>query len=230
MIRTAPFFPLCAAGVLVSAFAQVPATARVERDRPAAIDGPVATAWDIGPVIRGRNYSVNMPAHPRAVRGGWSFDFPVGSAQAGHVHYITFRPGSLAGYRRITVRYRIDAAPGTRFFPQETPDQPGTVSLYFQRNGDDWRARRGSEYYRWFAPASSVRPLAAGVHEMTIALDDPAWISVWGEAAARQPQAYAEALDDVANIGLLFGSSAARGHGVYAGAPARLTLLAFRIE
>ena len=195
-----------------------------------AAAAPPASEWEIGPIIRGKNYSVNMPLAPKQERGGWSFAFPVGSREAGHVHYVTFRPGSLAGKSRITVRYRVDAKAGTRFVPQETPDRAGTVSLYLQRRGDNWNAKGRYQYYRWYAPAASVRQLAPGVGEISVALDDPQWVSVLGRSSASSPGAMREALADVERIGLVFGSSSARGHGVYATAPARFVMTAFRVE
>lgn len=197
-----------------------------------AFAAPTAPAgeWEIGPFIRGKNYSVGMPLAPRPERDGWSFDFPVGSKAAGHVHYVTFRPGSLAGKSRITLRYRIDAAAGTRFVPQANPDRAGTVSLYVQRRGDNWNARGRYQYYRWYAPSASVRELAPGIGEISVALDDPQWISVLGQPAANDPDAMREALADAERIGLVFGSSNARGHGVYTTQAAKFTLTAFRVE
>ena len=45
-----------------------------------------AASWEIGPIIRGKNYSQGMPLRPQPTRSGWSFNFPVGSREAGHVH------------------------------------------------------------------------------------------------------------------------------------------------
>lgn len=196
---------------------------------PAAAPG--AAEWEIGPIIRGRNYSQAMPLRPQPTRTGWRFDFPVGdSPAAGHVHYVTYRPAPIAPGSRIIVRYRVDARAGTRFVPQERPDLPATVSLYFQRRGDNWTARGRYERFRWYAPAATVRKIAPGEHEMIVRLDDPNWISVNSRSAKSDPGALEAALADIDRIGLVFGSSAARGHGVYATAPARFTLLSFRIE
>jgi hypothetical protein len=195
--------------------------------------GPVAAqnaaSWEIGPIIRGKNYSQGMPLRPRPTRTGWQFDFPVGSAAAGHVHYVTFRPGPISPQSRIVVRYRVDAQAGTRFVPQESPDVSATVSLYFQRRGDNWSAKGRYEDFRWYAPATTVREIVPGEHEISVGLDDPNWISVLGRTAGSKSGSIEAALADIDRIGLVFGSPAARGHGVYATAPARFTLLSFQI-
>lgn len=203
----------------------------------ALLAAPVALAaasagdgWEIGPVIRGKNYSPGMPPAPRPTRTGWSFDFPAPDAAAGHVHYVTFRPGSLAGKSRIVARYRVDAAPGTRFVPQEIPKLPAAISLYLQRRGDTWTARGAYEHYRWYAPAASVKVIAPGVHEIDVRLDDPEWISVKAKTSGSVPGAMQAAVDDVDRVGLTFGALGdGRGHGVFATAPARFTLVSFRI-
>lgn len=186
--------------------------------------------WEIGPIIRGKNYSQGMPLRPRPARTGWQFDFPVGSAAAGHVHYVSFRPGPISPAARLVIRYRVDARPGTRFIPQESPDRPATVSLYFQRRGDNWSAKGRYEHFRWYAPAATVRTIAPGEREISVRFDDPNWISVLGQTAGANPRALETALANIDRIGLVFGSAAARGHGVYASAPARFTLLSFDIR
>jgi len=190
---------------------------------------PDANSWEIGPIIRGRNYSVGMPLHPAPSPGGWSFDFPVGSAGAGHVHYVTFRPASMAGKSRIVMRYRIDAERGTRFVPQANPDSPALVSLYFQRRGDSWSGKGRYNFYRWYAPLATARELSPGVQEVSIALDDPDWVSVMGPNAGKARAEMRAALADPDRIGLVFGSEEGRGHGVFSTHPARFTLLSFRI-
>ena len=86
-----------AAMLLVSLLSAVPMALSL------AAATPPAQAWEIGPVIRGRNYSVGMPLSPTPARVGWYFDFPNPTANAGHAHYLTFRHGSLAGKRRIVM-------------------------------------------------------------------------------------------------------------------------------
>lgn len=191
---------------------------------------PPASDWTIGPIIRGKNYSVGMPLQPQATRDGWAFDFPAGSRRAGHVHYVTFDPGSLSGKSKIVVRYRVQGAGGARFVPQERPDLPATVSLYLQRQGDSWTGRGRFNFYRWYAPPASVQEISPGVHQMSVRLDDPRWGAVMNGNAGENRQSFQAALADPAQVGLVFGSSAGRGHGVYSTAPARFELLDFRIE
>lgn len=192
-----------------------------------SVAGNPAAAWEIGPTIRGRNYSVNMPAHPEQSRDGASFAIPGPAAGNGHVHYLTKATAPLQGARRIVLRYRIDAPPGTRFIPQESPQLPATLSLYFQRAGDRWGMRQAD--WRWYAPHNRVVPLAPGTHTVSIALSED-WINVSGQGARTRPEAFDAALDDTARIGFVLGSASARGHGVYATRPARFTILAFRVE
>ena len=203
----------------VSALAMVPAAL-------AAI--PPANEWEIGPFVRGRNSSIGLPTRPRPGPGGSVvFDFP--TSAAGEVHAMTTAVRPLAGARQITMRYRVSAAPGTRFVPVEFSHEPGTVSLYFQRAGDSWRGRGYFEFYRWYVPARAVIPLTPGEHSVTIRFDE-AWTSVQGKPNTRFPEEYAAALDDTARVGLAFGSNSRRAHGLYATGPARFTLLALKIE
>src|SRR5688572_7499986 len=118
--------------------------------------------WTIGPVIKGRNYSVGMPLHPApSAWGGWQIDLP---RAPGSVHYVTFRHGSLAGKRNIVLRYRVEAAPGVRIVPTSDPSLPSIITLYFQRRGDNWSGRGQFETYRWYATFASQMPITPGDH------------------------------------------------------------------
>lgn len=214
---------LLIAALLLAMAAVLGPTAEARAASPARAD-----SWQIGPIIRGRNYSVGMPLRPSPARRGWYVDFPYPNARAGHVHYITHRPGPLTGKRRIVVRYRIDAAPGVRFVPQQQPRLPATISLVIQRRGDNWSGRGGYNFYRWYAPRHTVQLLRPGVHQMVVELGR-GWVPVSGGRAAADPRAFAQALADVDRVGLVLGSAGRRGHGVYATGPARLTVLDFRI-
>jgi hypothetical protein len=196
--------------------------------RIAAASGPAAEEWSVGPVIRGRNYSVGMPSGLQAGPDGPSFDFPYPSRRAGHVHAVTVPVRSLAGAKRITLRYRIDAAPGVRFYGQENGG-PGWLSLFFQRRGDNWSAKGPYETYRWYSPTERIETLRPGVHTVSIALDEE-WNAVIAWKRSAKPQAFEAALANAGSVGMVFGSSSGLGHGVYATGPARFTILDFRID
>lgn len=154
-------------------------------------------------------------------------EFPL--AGAGQVDALTTAIGPLAGARQITMRYRVDATRGTRFVADETPDQPATVSLYFQRAGDNWSAKGRFGSYRWYAPGRAVVPLTPGRHTITVRFDE-VWTNVNGQSNHAERDGYSGALENTAIIGLAFGSQARRSHGVYATGRARFTLLGLDIE
>jgi hypothetical protein len=154
-------------------------------------------------------------------------DFPV--AGSGEVDALTTAVGPLAEARQITLRYRVDAARDARFVAVEMPNEPATVSLYFQQTGDNWSGRGRYASYRWYSPAHGVVPLAPGEHTITVQLND-IWTNVQGQPNHQVPDGFAAALQDTARIGLAFGSPSRRSHGVYATRPARFTLISLVID
>lgn len=198
----------------------------------AAAAQPAAFAWEIGPVVRGENASVGMPLAPRRLPdGAVAFDFPIaGRGQIdAQIDAMTAPVRPLAGARQITLRYRIDAGPRTRFVADERPDERATVSLYLQQHGDTWTARGRYASYRWYVPGRAVVPLTPGVHQLVVRFDEE-WTNVNGQPRSSDPRGYRFALQGTARIGLAFGSPSLRSHGVYATGPARFTLLGFDIE
>lgn len=193
----------------------------------AAGEGPPAELWDIGPVIKGRNYSVNMPRTMFETREGPAFEFPHSTKANGHVHYITVPIRSLEGASGITMTYRIDADRDVRFVAQERPALEATMSLYFQRAGDRWTSKYPR--HRWYAPTSRTMPLAPGTHTVSISFDEP-WIAMMGGDNRAFPREFDAALANAMRVGFVFGSEGGRGHGVYATGPARFTVLDFRID
>lgn len=186
-----------------------------------------AGAWQIGPIIRGRNYSQGMPAHPTPRRsGGFVIDLP--QAPPG-VHYVTFRHGSLAGKRRIVMRYRIEADPGVRILPVTAPHLPSMITLYFQRGGDNWSARGRFETYRWYATFATQSPVTPGEHEMVAPLDGN-WTAVMTSNARNNAAGFRDALANADQVGFVLGGGDGYGHGVFATGRARLVVTDFRIE
>ena len=111
----------------------------------------------------------------------------------------------------------------------ETPDQPATVSLYFQRGGDDWSARGRMASYRWYAPPAAVIPLTPGERTVTVRLD-AGWTNVNGKPVSDDPQGFAAARAETAMLGVAFGSASRRSHGVYVTGRATFTLLAVEVR
>ena len=161
-----------------------------------------------------------MPKAPTAQGSGWYFDFPI--TPSSHVHYVQdFEPPALRPGMTLTARFRIDGT--TVFIPQESPAQKATVSLLVQRKGDDWSARGKYAAYRWYSGEQIA--LAPGEHVLRVPLTAEHFGDVYG---GHDPQAFAAALANVKNIGLVFGSTGGRGHGVYATSVARFTLVSMQ--
>lgn len=187
---------------------------------------PSAGEWVIGPVIDGRNYSRGMPLHPSPGPGrGWHIDLP---QAPGSVHYVTFRHGSLAGKRRIVMRYRVEAAPGVRIVPRTGPALPALITPYFQRSGDDWSSRGRFETYRWYA-TFATRTLEPGEFEVVAPLDGN-WTAVQTSSARSSPAAFREAIAGADRVGFVLGGGEGYGKGVHATGRARLVVTEFRIE
>jgi hypothetical protein len=186
-----------------------------------------AGAWEIGPIIRGRNYSQGAPLHPTQRRdGGWHIDLP---RPPGSVHYVTTPYGSLAGKSRIVLRYRVVADPGVRISPPSAPTGPSIITLYFQRSGDNWTGRGRYETYRWYATFASHSPIRPGVHEIVAPLDGR-WTAVETSTARNNPAAFRAAAESADRVGFVLGGGDGYGHGVFATGRARLIVTDFRVE
>ena len=117
-----------------------------------------------------------------------------------------------------------DAASGTRFIADEAPAETATISLYFQRAGDNWSGRGRYQSYRWYSPAQAVVPLTRGEHTVVVHFDER-WTDVHGASSTELREPFRDALNDTETLGIAFGSSSLRSHGVYATGPARFTLI-----
>jgi hypothetical protein len=185
-----------------------------------------ASAWEIGPIIGDRNYSVGMPLHPRP---DLSFDIPYPTAAAGHVHYLTFVHGPLKPTDCLGLRYRLDMAEGVQLVPaKEQPGVPSMLSLYFQRRGDDDMSGQGkAEAWRWYSPRLDS-PITAGEHELKVCLSEN-WTAVQTSSALTNPSGYLDAILNAERVGFVLGGGDGRGHGVYSTGPARFTILGFEV-
>ena len=186
-----------------------------------------ADLWVIGPIIRGRNYSHGMPLHPTPRRGGgFQFDFP---QAPGSVHAVTFAHGSLAGKRRIVMRYRIETEPGADIRARSDPAYPGMITLYFQRRGDTWTTRGPYETYRWFATFATHTPVLAGTFEMIAPLNGN-WTATQVSSAQTAPAAFRDAVANAEQVGFVLGGGNGYGHGAFARGRARMIVTEFRVE
>ena len=222
-----PAAPLARFAIAAAFVAEAACGTDAQADPPRGADPLDPRAWTIGPIIRGRNYSQGVPLQPSpARRGAWQIDLP---RAPGSVHYVTFRHGSLAGKRRIVLRYRVEADPGVRIEPVTAPGTASIITLYFQRGGDNWSARGRFETYRWYATFASHSPIAPGEHEMVAPLDG-AWTAVMTSSARTAPAAFRDALQHADQVGFVLGGGDGYGHGVFATGRARLIVTDFRVE
>ena len=194
---------------------------------PANIMDPAA--WEIGPNMNGDNPSLNMPLHPWPHAEGWYIDIPQPSAEAGHVHYLTVPTGSLAGKKKITLRCRLQMADGVKLCPVHSPDSPALLTLYFQRNGDDWSAQGAMEAYRWYASFVTVFLGAVGEYVLEASFVQN-WTAILKSSVASNPDGFTGAMADAGRIGFVLGGGDGLGHGVFATGPARLVVTDFRVE
>lgn len=145
------------------------------------------------------------------------------------VNYITAQTGSLAGKRRIVMRYRVECDPGVKILPKGFPSLGSMLTLYFQRQGDDWSAKGPFEAYRWYAKFSSQRPIVAGEYEIEASLDQD-WTAVLTSSRKSNPAGFADAVNNAERIGFVLGGGDGVGHGIYATGRARIVVLSFTVE
>lgn len=189
--------------------------------------------WEIGPVIAGINYSTNMPPHPspysNGQASGWVIELPQPTSDAGSVNYVTMETGSLADKTTITMRYRVEADPGVKIVPKDFPDFPSLLTLYFQREGDDWSARGSYEAFRWYAAFSRHMPIQPGEYTIQARFDQN-WTAVLTSSRENNPTGFQEALVHAGRIGFVLGGGDGAGHGVHATGRARIIVTSFTVD
>jgi len=196
-------------------------------------------AWHIGPRLPGDwgNRSPGMPEHPAPAPDGWQIDLPIGVdlplGEGPKVGYLTFRHGPLTGKRRIRMRYRLEMDPDVRVLavPEIDPAShiPARLTLYFQREGDDWSGRGEFEAYRWWHTAA-IHYLAEGEHEIVAPLGS-GWSAVETSTLASNWPGFLAAIDETCCVGfVLGGNEIGLGHGARATGKARMTVTHFQVE
>lgn len=168
-----------------------------------------AAAWNI-------LYSPCMPAHPTPIEQGWDFDFPsCDGANACSVRYVTTAVNSLAKANSVQGVFQITTTGNPQFHyklrPDNTCDHPAHVRYILQRRGDDLV----SEFSRWFS-VPGFR-LERGSTDLRVSLKPDQWISVFGKRADTSESSrrkFYEALQDLGNVGFVFGGGCFLSHGV----------------
>jgi len=173
--------------------------------------------WSLGPIIKGRNRSRGRLTLGRILgeEGLWSLD-------GGEPHYVTRSAYDLSLGARIRLRYRVE---GT-MRPVEKPSADPLLTLYFQREGDDWSARGPKRHYRWYSKARL--PLAPGDYEAFVDVEPRDWFSVLGEPGEDNPRIFERAVREAVRVGVVLGWQGRAGHGVTL--DGRFTMLQFAIE
>ena len=175
--------------------------------------------WKTGPVIHLKTRSPGCVLFPKtAADGSFTVDIPATNG----LHYVTRRCGPLLGKAGIKLRYRLEGA----VYPVTSPTGPPLLTIYFQREGDDWGANGKYEVYRWYASFATVVPVVPGEHEVNVLFADN-WTAVRSSSAESNHEAFTEALANAGRVGFVLGGGDGLGHGVYG--PARLTMLEFTV-
>lgn len=182
-------------------------------------------AWTIGPVIKGENYSKGSPLNPCKVGGGMSFAI----GPTAEPHYITRETASLVGKSQIRMRYKVEGSASIYGAPGKenrcTKDMPSAVTLYIQREDDDWQ-RNG---WRWWHQATRTKLAGPGEYEITAPLDGAGWSSVQGMTADASPTNWKATMRDPHVIGFTFGNCEGSGHGARATGPIKFTVTEFAV-
>ena len=180
-----------------------------------------ASAWEIGPVINGRNYS-RGPLRPFPSGAGLT----VAIGPQAEPHYVTFRHGSLRGKRQIRLRFRVEGPRGAIIYGAKCPTgSPSGVTLFFQREDDDW-ASDGGRWWATFATVSLKGPM--GETEIVAPLDGK-WTSVATMTAANSPNEFAAAKANAGRVGFTFANCQGFGHGARATTPVRFVVTRFQL-
>lgn len=181
------------------------------------VDTGSSHGWAIGPIVKSKNYSENLPAYPVTQGEGWYVDF----ASNSQLDAVVWRGApNLTGATKIVMRYQVT---GT-FTPADGAGS-ARVGLMFQRKGDNWSGKGKYQTYRWYTTGRPVIQVGEGLLE--IPFDASLWNDVQGKN--NYPE-FVSAMSDVDNIEVVFGSDLAASHGVYGAPPARFTMISLQIE
>jgi hypothetical protein len=171
-------------------------------------------------------YSSGMPPHPSAdIEGEWSLELP-NSGTGGHVNYVQTPFNAANPPQDVTITFRVDSTTPEYAVSDPGDKLPATVRLFFEQQGDDLQDPNG----RWWANASTYN---FGSNDgttitFTIPFTSDQWTNVDGQ---HDPQAFADALNNIGWVGMTFGGQYFAGHGVALnGGSAKYVLINYRID
>jgi hypothetical protein len=188
-------------GLLVS-IAVIFSVARYDRTAPNKVH--------LGPWVNGKNFTKGTKLV------GDSFEFPQPTGKKGHVHALVVPVNSLAGKKKLVLRYTIMG--DANFHPYENQSSVASISLMIER----------ADNYRVYAPSHTVKALSAGNHLIGVSLTD---LTGWmGPQEAASPTDVAITLREAKFIHICFGDlNGDRAHGVFADAPATFRVNSLKI-
>jgi hypothetical protein len=194
-----------------------------EKLGPIASNPMDATAWQFGPIISDKSFSIGMPPHP--TQDGDSFTFTVGPGQ--EVDYVTAPLGSLAGKSSITFRVRIEGAGATLIGSPGRYCSGGVTAIvpYFAHKDNAWQ-KIGQ---RWWAPFASRIVSTDGEYAFEAPLSfESGWNStVEGGTLAM----FEDAKTNAYRVGFTVANCEGQGHGTVAeGGTVTVRVLDFRIS
>lgn len=153
------------------------------------------------------------------------FDFPVAP---GHVDYLIKAAPPLALNKTISAQFTI-AGEGKIVPGPNSGNPPAKVRLFFQRAGDDFSGTGPAEFYRWWSVNFIDLSAGAGDYTLSEVLSPDRWTSVFGKSGAGNEAAFADCINNAANVGVTFGADFA-GHGdAVEDGPMRFTFTAFGV-
>lgn len=206
-----------AAGTLTAFALSILLTAGIE----ARIVGVPVRVWEIGPIIKDRNYSRGL-FRPSEFKDGWGFVI----SPTREPHYVTFRHGSLTGKKLIKMRFRVEGPKGAIIHGAKCPTRSrSAVTLYFQSRGDNWR----SDGARWWASFAKVKLRGPMAETEIVAPLDARWTSVYSQNAQKNPREFAAAKRHADRVGFTFANCEGYGHGARATAPVRFVVTSFQV-
>lgn len=190
--------------------------------RRATAPSNAVTAWEIGPIVGTRNYSLGLPVNPTKHPEG--FEFAI--SPTAEPHYITKATGPLTAYKAIRMRYRVEGPSEAHIYGKGCSEASGSaVTLYIEHKADDW-SRDG---YRWWATQHTVA-LTGPVEAEIVAPLDGYWSSVFAFTTDTHRAVFNDAKANAARIGFTFANCEGYGHGTRSTLPVKFIVTYFGVE